>query len=275
MIKCWMSVQSIYRCWMITGTLFVAVATEAIGQQPADKNAAEWRVLPFSQDGKLVPEWKHVWGGGFEVLPDGSVRTVCTDEGMGLLLYSAEQFGDCQIRIRYRCQNPSSNAGVYVRIDEGVLNRIDDPLQLRERDSRGRLTQESLARLERSSDDERESWYPVHHGYEVQICDSADEFHRTGVIYSLTKAPALPKVDGRTWRTMVITLRGSAIEVSVDGQKLTNFDSQSKDFPARKIWYEPKREHPRPERGFIGLQNHDPGDVVDFQDVSVRPLPRS
>jgi hypothetical protein len=25
--------------------------------------------------------------------------------------------------------------------------------------------------------------------------------------------------------------------------------------------------------GYIGLQNHDPGDVVWFRDISVRPLP--
>jgi hypothetical protein len=29
----------------------------------------------------------------------------------------------------------------------------------------------------------------------------------------------------------------------------------------------------RPEVGYIGLQTHDPGDVVYFKDVSVRPMP--
>jgi hypothetical protein len=28
----------------------------------------------------------------------------------------------------------------------------------------------------------------------------------------------------------------------------------------------------RPETGYIGLQNHDPGDEVWFKEVSVRPL---
>ena len=31
--------------------------------------------------------------------------------------------------------------------------------------------------------------------------------------------------------------------------------------------------HPRPATGYIGLQNHDPGDVVWFKEISVRPLP--
>ena len=40
-----------------------------------------------------------------------------------------------------------------------------------------------------------------------------------------------------------------------------------------KEWFEPKREPKRPVAGYIGLQNHDPGDVVWFKEVSVRPLP--
>ena len=35
-------------------------------------------------------------------------------------------------------------------------------------------------------------------------------------------------------------------------------------------WFEPTREPKRPKTGFIGLQNHDPGDIVYFKEVSVR-----
>lgn len=38
---------------------------------------------------------------------------------------------------------------------------------------------------------------------------------------------------------------------------------------------EPIREIKRPTTGHIGLQNHDPGDVVWFKEVSVRPLASS
>ncbi len=38
---------------------------------------------------------------------------------------------------------------------------------------------------------------------------------------------------------------------------------------------EGKREPKRPETGWLGLQNHDPGDVVWFREVSVRPLPKA
>ena len=45
-----------------------------------------------------------------------------------------------------------------------------------------------------------------------------------------------------------------------------------KDVPADRKWFEPKREPKRPTAGYLGLQNHDPGDVVFFREVSVRPL---
>ena len=38
-------------------------------------------------------------GGGFSVMDDGSLRTDGDDTGMGLLLYTKERFGNCQIRV--------------------------------------------------------------------------------------------------------------------------------------------------------------------------------
>ena len=56
----------------------------------------------------------------------------------------------------------------------------------------------------------------------------------------------------------------------VDGRRVTTFDPESPDVPSARQWFEPKRESERPEVGYLGLQNHDPGDVVWFREVSVR-----
>jgi hypothetical protein len=122
------------------------------------------------------------------------------------------------------------------------------------------------------SEQERGPWYAVHHGYEVQICDEADEMHRSGAIYSLSRAASVPAKPLSEWRTMVITLKGSVVQVEVDGKQLTTFDSESEDLRTERKWFEPKGQQKRPTVGFIGLQNHDPGDVVYFKEVSVRPL---
>jgi hypothetical protein len=71
---------------------------------------------------------------------------------------------------------------------------------------------------------------------------------------------------------MIITLKGNLVLVDVDGKRVTRFDPEGKDVPATREWYEPKREPKRPLAGYIGLQNHDPGDVVYFKEVGVRPL---
>jgi hypothetical protein len=262
----------------ILGAVFVvgcclSTVVPFVGAEESKQPDRAWRVLPLVTKGAIDPAWKHLWGGGFLVMKDGSLRTDCTDEGMGLLLYSKERFGNCQLRFVFRSEHAKSNAGVYVRIDEGVLERERDALPQRQRDANGNLTKESLRRLEESSAAEREAFYPVHHGYEVQIYDAGDPYHRTGAIYSLAPAAAAAHKPPAEWRTMIITLQGNSILVDLDGQRLTTFDPSSPDIPPRKNWFEPKREPKRPQLGFIGLQNHDPGDVVYFKEVSVRPLP--
>ena len=105
----------------------------------------------------------------------------------------------------------------------------------------------------------------------MQICDSADPSHGTGAIYSLARTKPSPPEPG-VWRTMIITLDGENVAVELDGEKVTSFDSSATDLPERQIWYEPQRNHKRPQSGYIGLQTHDPGDVVDFKEVSVQKL---
>ena len=116
--------------------------------------------------------------------------------------------------------------------------------------------------------------HPVpHRGYEVQIMDANDNFHRTGAIYSLAPSSTVSKKPPGEWKTMVITLAGERIYVDLDGERVTRFDPESPDVPRNRQWFEPKREPKRPVAGYIGLQNHDPGDVVWFREISVRPLP--
>ncbi|HEX6986120.1 MAG TPA: DUF1080 domain-containing protein, partial [Planctomycetaceae bacterium] len=141
-----------------------------------------------------------------------------------------------------------------------------------ERGPDGSLTEAGLAAMKAASEAHAGPWYAVHHGYEVQICDAADAYHRTGAVYSLAKAAPAPKVAPGVWRTMVITLQGDRVLVDVDGERVTTFDPESPSVPKRTEWHEPEREPERPRAGYIGLQTHDPGDVVDFKEVSVRPL---
>lgn len=247
--------------------LFAVAATSAVAQD------APWREIPLIAGRKLAEGWAHIgWG---QLTPaDGALRTDCDERGMGLLVYTKEKLGDCQVRVVYRPKDAKSNAGVFIRMDDGILGWIGKPSVAVKRDANGKLSPEMLDKLKAASEAEEGVWYAVHHGYEVQIMDSADPAHRTGALYSLSTAAAAPAAKPDAWRTMIVTLEGTKVRVELDGQEVTRFDSAAKDNPPRKNWTEPKREALRPTSGYIGLQNHDPGDVVYFKEVSVRPLPR-
>jgi hypothetical protein len=233
--------------------------------------AADWRELPLIKDNKVAPEWQQA-GWGQMVVEGGAIKTDPSEKGLGLLVYTKEKFGNCQIKVVYRPQDNRDNAGVHIRMEDGILNWVGKDSIAVARDAKGKLSPEMSAKMKEASDKEEGAWYAVHHGYEVQLMDSGDQFHRTGSIYSFAPAAELPPAPANGWRTMIITLDGTLVTVELDGKQLTKFDSTTKDIPERKIWYEPKREHIRPTTGYIGLQTHDPGDTVFFKEVSVRPL---
>jgi len=233
--------------------------------------AADWRSLPLIKDGQVSPDWQHAGWGNMEV-HDDAIRTVPSEKGLGVLVYTKEKFGNCQLRIVYRPVDARDNAGVHIRMDDGILKWVGKDSIAVKRDEKGKLAPDQLAKMKEASEKEEGAWYAVHHGYEVQIMDSADPFHRTGSIYSYASAADLPPAPADGWRTMIITLDGQLVLVALDGQQITRFDAADKDLPPRKNWPEPKRDYPRPTAGYIGLQTHDPGDTVDFREVSVRPL---
>jgi hypothetical protein len=227
--------------------------------------------VPLIADGKVDANWVHVGWGGF-VVDNGALRTAPDPKGLGLLVYKKERLGNCQIRVVFKAREAKSNSGVYVRIADGILEQTGQPGAVFDRDATGKPSKESGEKMKASAEREEGPWFAVHGGYEVQIQDTSDSFHRTGAIYSLAPSAAVPKKAGE-WRTMIIKLAGNQVSVDLDGQRVTSFDPRSPDVPAQKEWYEPKREPKRPEAGYLGLQNNDPGDIVWFKEVSVRPLP--
>jgi hypothetical protein len=183
-------------------------------------------------NGKNLDGWKHV-GPGEIAVENGVLKTV---GGMGLLYYTGEKFGNAVIRVVYKAPdgNGGGNSGVFIRIPETPT----------------------------------EPWMPVNKGYEVQIDDSEDDWHRTGVLYSFTRTLAQPKTG--EWNTMEITIEDERTVVTVNGTKVTDFKEGS-PVPEKKQKYEPDRGKRAPS-GYIGLQNHSEKDAVYFKEVSVKKL---
>ena len=92
----------------------------------------------------------------------------------------------------------------------------------------------------------------------------------TGTLYSLTKPLSKPGKPGPQWNTLEITLDGPDTVVMLNGEKVTDY-TEGDAVPTKQFTYEPQRG-PRPNVGWIGLQNHCENDVVLFKEVAIRPL---
>jgi len=195
---------------------------------------SQWRQL---FNGKDLTGWKHA-GPGFMSVEDGLIRG---NGGMGILYWAGEKFGNCVIKVVWKMRDENSNSGIFIRI----------PIE------------------------PREEWMPVHYGYEVQIdnkpeLSDEDEYHYTGTLYSLTKPLSKPGKPGPQWNTTEITLDGPRTIVYVNGEKVTDY-TEGDPVPERKFDFEPFRG-PRPDSGYIGVQNHSETDVVYFKEIAVKPL---
>ncbi len=187
-------------------------------------------------NGKNMDGWKFVpraeGDTGFSV----SGGMIQTGGAKGMLLYTGDKIGNATIRVVYKMSNPKGNSGVFIRIP-----MIPDS-----------------------------ETYAIHHGIEVQIDDQDDEWHCTGTLYSMTKALARPSKPAPEWNTMEITMDGLRTIVHVNGVLVTDYDGVGA-VPERTKQFEPERG-PRPEIGYIALQNHDPTAVVTFKEISLEPL---
>ena len=176
--------------------------------------------------------WEMVGPGEFK-WEDGEL---VTHGGMGLFYYTRERFGDCDIRVTFKLTAPDDNSGVFIR----MAHHPEDP------------------------------WDAVNHGYEAQINNDGDDYHRMGCLYSFTKAQNVVNAKVGEWSTMVITLDGPRTIVEVNGTVVTDY-TEGDPVPEREIWYEGERGR-RVNSGYIGLQNHGGHAKVHFKEVSVSPL---
>jgi len=209
------------------------VLNSGISSNAQDKTG--WRQL---FNGKDLTGWKQA-GPGSHYVEDGFVKS---KGGMGLLYWTNEKFGNCVIRVVFRMRDENSNSGVFIRIPSVPTE---------------------------------DNMMPVNTGYEVQIdnkpeLSKEDDYHYTGMLYSLTKPLAKTGKPGPEWNTMEITLDGPRTIVYLNGVKVTDF-KEGDPVPDKKFPFEPNRG-PRPESGYMGIQNHSDVDVVFFKEVSVKPL---
>jgi hypothetical protein len=159
-----------------------------------------------------------------------------TTSGTGMLWYTKEKIGNATLKVVYKMSNDRGNSGIFIRIPIEPKSETDG----------------------------------IHKGIEVQIDNRDDDWHCTGVLYSMTRAMARPYKPAAEWNTMEITLDGLRTTVKLNGVLVTDYDGVS-PVPEKKKPYEPERG-PRPPEGYIALQHHDDEAVISFQSISLTPL---
>jgi hypothetical protein len=151
------------------------------------------------------------------------------------LWYTRKKIGNATLRLVYKVSDPSANSGVFIRIPVAP----------------------------KSEDD------AINQGIEVQIQDTGDEWHCTGVFYSMTQAKARPYKPAGEWNTLEITLDGPRTIVHLNGVLVTDYDGVS-PVPPKKGKYEPERGR-RPDSGYIAVQHHGGTHTVWFKEISLHP----
>lgn len=191
-------------------------------------------------NGRDLDGWSLVDNNGSKppsfVVKDGLLQT--NRGGEGFLWYGGHKIANATITVVYRMSTDKGNSGVFIRIP-------DKP----------------------PSED-----YAINHGIEVQIDNRDNDYHCTGVLYSMTKAMARPYKPAGEWNTMEITLDGPRTIVKLNGVLVTDYDGKSPVPPKKQQW-EPDRR-PRPDSGYIGVQHHDDEAVISFREISAQPLSR-
>jgi hypothetical protein len=149
------------------------------------------------------------------------------------LWYTPGKIGNATLRVVYKVSAPDANSGVFIRIPYPP----------------------------KSEDD------AINKGIEVQIQESGDDYHCTGVLYSMTKAKARPYKPVGEWNTLEIEMRGPRTVVKLNGVLVTDYDGAA-PVPPKKGKYEPDRG-PRPVEGYLAIQHHGGAATVWFKEITL------
>jgi hypothetical protein len=159
------------------------------------------RILRQRRNGAFTKAgWNHYGPGYIELDQETGVLT--THGGMGLLWYTAEEYGDFVLELEFMTEVENANSGVFLRVP-GVP----------------------------SSDDY------IYHSWEIQIDDASEGIHHTGAVYDAEAPTSSPSKGPGEWNHYKITFVGDHITVELNGVVVVDWDAEPRgkveDFTAR------------------------------------------
>ena len=111
----------------------------------------------------------------------------------------------------------------------------------------------------------QEDGWPLH-GYEVQVNNSQGDWKRTGSLYNIVDVKENYAKDNE-WYTEYVKVQGNRIIVKINDIVVVDYTEPEKPFREGDGIYRVLGT------GTFALQGHDPGSIVFYKDIMVRPLP--
>jgi hypothetical protein len=93
-------------------------------------------------------------------------------------------------------------------------------------------------------------------GYEAQVNNSHKDWRRTGSLYAIQDVKE-QLVPDDTWWTQHIIANGNHIVIQVNGKTVVDYTDEQNRF----------------RKGYLALQQHDPGSTVQYRNIMMRKLP--
>ena len=93
-------------------------------------------------------------------------------------------------------------------------------------------------------------------GYEAQVENSSPDPQKTGSLYNFSKVLE-QLIQDDTWWTQDVIANGNHIVIKVNGKTVVDFVDEKNTY----------------QKGYLALQQHNPGSVVQFRNLMMRPLP--
>ena len=113
----------------------------------------------------------------------------------------------------------------------------------------------------------QESGWPQK-GYEVQVNNSQKDWKRTGGLYGVVDIKK-PPVKDNEWFTQHIIVKDKRIIIKVNGNITVDY-TESEEVSQNG---QPGQAGRKLSSGTFALQGHDPGSVVYYKNIMVKPLP--
>jgi hypothetical protein len=168
----------------------VDASVEAQSDQEGSQMRPGYEQILGQSNGRYTKHgWNHYGPGYFELDPQTGILK--SHGGMGLLWYSAKQYGDFILELEYMCADEMTNSGVFLRVP--AMPTSDDY---------------------------------IYHSFEIQINDAGEGIHQTGAVYDAEAPSAAAFRPAGEWNRLKAAFIGDRITVELNGEQVIDWQAE-------------------------------------------------